>query len=859
MEVFKVFATLSLSDMISAPLRAIKKGVGAVGNAVTGLGNRMGRLALAMAPLAIAGGVVLGSFGACVGVAAAFEDSMAKVGAVSRATTEEMVELEKAARHYGATTKFTASQVADAEMYLAMAGFTAKQNIAALPGVLNLAAASGTELGRASDIASDILSAFGLQAEEMTRVADVLALTCATANTNVELLGDTMKYVGPVARNAGMSLEEAAAMAGLLGNVGIKGSMAGTSLKAMINKIAAPAGEAQKVLKDLGVTVKDSAGNLRSPITILGEMSKKLETMGTAQQIAALKTIVGEDAIAGFAELINQEGVGAITKYVEQLQNAEGASAEMARRMGDTLGGSIRNMGSAWESLQISIGKLFLPVLRKVVDAITAVIGVFDRLAQSPVGQFFIKLLATLSAAAIAITGLSAGIWAFTKFAPMLLSMFAPLKGAILALGWPILLIIGAVSLLYLAWKKNFGGIQDILKRWWKNISTVVKGVVAIFKSLTGSTFEIRGELAKDIKAAGLENLVVNIAKIIHRIKAFFKGVWDGLDFSKPLKVLEPVGAKIVAILDHIGGIFARLTGTEVTSATDSFTNFGQIVGGILTWALEALATVVNAVVNGFSIMIDMFDWLICLITGDFAGAAAAGERIWNSLLDTLMSFLDLFRIGDWCREAWADAQNFLSSINLFESGAAILETLKDGIVSKFAEVKESVIGFFSSIREYLPFSDAKKGPFSDLTLSGSRFMTTLGEGMEDGSKSLDGTVSGIFSDVSSLFLGGLDGGIAGLQEKISGALQTVTGKLGYWWDGLFRDTSPTLPSIDPVQVDDAPARNAQDQRTKEKLHQAKQDVTIHIGKIELPSVKDGQNFVQSLRNVVTEYGGQPV
>lgn len=858
MEVFKVFATLSLSDMISAPLRAIRAGVGSVGDAVTGLGNRMGRLALAMAPFAIAGGVILGSFGACVGVAAAFEDSMAKVGAVSRATTEEMVELEKAARHYGATTKFTASEVADAEMYLAMAGFTAKQNIAALPGVLNLAAASGTELGRASDIASDILSAFGLQAEEMTRVADVLALTCATANTNVELLGDTMKYVGPVARNAGMSLEEAAAMAGLLGNVGIKGSMAGTSLKAMINKIAAPASEAQKVLKDLGVTVKDSAGNLRSPITILGEMSKKLEKMGTAQQIAALKTIVGEEAIAGFAELINQEGIGAITKYVEQLQNAEGAAAEMARRMGDTLGGSVRNMGSAWESLQISIGKLFLPVLRKVVDALTVVIGFFDRLAQSAVGQFFIKLLAAISAAAVALTGLSAGIWAFTKFAPMLLSVFAPLKVAILALGWPILLIVGAIGLLYLAWKKNFGGIQDTLKRWWKNISTVVSGVIAIFKSLTGSTFEIRGELAKDIKAAGLENLVVSIAKIIHRIKAFFKGIWDGLDFSKPLKVLEPIGAKIAAILDRIGNAFARLTGTEITSATSSFERFGNIVGGVLTWALEAMATCINAVVNGLSIMIDMFDWLACLLTGDFAGAAAAGERIWNSLLDTLMSFLDLFRIGDWCREAWADAQNFLSSINLFESGAAIIGTLKDGIISKFTDLKDTVVGFFSSIREYLPFSDAKKGPFSDLTLSGSRFMTTIGEGMEAGSKSLDGTVSSIFSDVSNLFLGGMDGGITGLQEKFSGMLQTVTGQVGSWWDGLFGDQSPAAPNIDPIPVDDAPARTAQEQRAENRKAEAMQALTIHIGKIELPNVKEGQDFVKSLRNLVTEYGGQP-
>ena len=240
MEVFSVFATLSLVDMLSGPLDRVRRAMGGTEGAVASLGRRMGNLAVAMAPVALAAGVVLGSLGACVSTAAGFEDQMAKVGAVSRASSEEMAALEGAARELGATTQFTAVQVGEAEQYLAMAGFTAKQNVAALPGVLNLAAATATDLGRAADISSDILGAFGMRAEEMTRVADTLALTCATANTNVELLGDTMKYVAPVARMAGLSLEETAAMAGLLGNVGIKGSQAGTTLKAMLNKMAAP-------------------------------------------------------------------------------------------------------------------------------------------------------------------------------------------------------------------------------------------------------------------------------------------------------------------------------------------------------------------------------------------------------------------------------------------------------------------------------------------------------------------------------------------------------------------------------------------------------------------------------------------
>ena len=194
--------------MLSGPLDRIKRAMKGVDLTTAGLGTRMGNLALSMAPAALAAGALLGVFGACVSVAAGFEDQMAKVGAVSRASSEEMAALEKAARDLGATTQFTAVQVGQAEQYLAMAGFSAKENIAALPGVLNLAAATATDLGRAADISSDILSAFGMQAEEMTRVADTLALTCATANVNMELLGDTMKYVAPVARMAGLSLED---------------------------------------------------------------------------------------------------------------------------------------------------------------------------------------------------------------------------------------------------------------------------------------------------------------------------------------------------------------------------------------------------------------------------------------------------------------------------------------------------------------------------------------------------------------------------------------------------------------------------------------------------------------------------
>lgn len=634
MEVFSVFATLSLVDMISGPLGRVRNAMKGVEGGVASLGKRMGDLALGMAPVALAAGVMLGAFGACVGVAAGFEDQMAKVGAVSRASSEEMAALEATARELGATTQFTAVQVGEAEQYLAMAGFSAKENIAALPGVLNLAAATATDLGRAADISSDILGAFGMKAEEMTRVADVLALTCATANTNMELLGDTMKYVAPVARRAGLSLEETAAMVGLLGNVGIKGSQAGTKLKAMLNKMAAPTKEVQELFQKLGVTVKDSAGNLRSPVKVLGEMAAGLKNMGTAEQIAAMKMIVGEEAIAGFSELIEKEGVGAIAEYAKQLEAGGGSAAEMAARMNDTLAGSLRSVGSAWESVQITIGKLFIPAVRKAVDGVTGFLRLLDKAVQNPFGAALLKIVSAVSLAVVALTGLSAAIWFFTSVGPLLAKALAPAKAAILGLGAPVLTAIAVLGLLYAAYRTNFGGMADYLHECWQKITLTVKGVLSVFRTLKDGSGEIRGELATQIKAAGLVGLVTTVSRIVYRIQAVFKGFSKALStvFARIDVIFVPVRLAVAELMQSLSGLFGAFSGNEVTSAASSWEAFGAVLGELAGGILEGLATAFVWLVDGVKLFASIIgyavDWVSALCSGLFTltGATAAAN-----------------------------------------------------------------------------------------------------------------------------------------------------------------------------------------------------------------------------------------
>lgn len=834
MEVFKVFATLSLVDMLSGPLGKIRQAMGSVDAETKSLHARMGQLALALGPIALGAGVLLGSFGACVSVAAGFEDQIAKVGAVSRASGAELKALEDKARELGATTQFTAVQVGEAEQYLAMAGFSVQENLDALPGVLNLAAATATDLGRAADISSDILGAFGLKASEMTRVADTLALTCAQANTDMEKLGDTMKYVAPIARKAGLSLEETAAMAGLLGDVGIKGSQAGTTMKAMLGKLAAPSKEAAELMQRLGVTTKDAAGNLRSPIKVLGELTAKMQSLGSADQIEALKKIVGEEAMAGFSELINQaDGSGKLLEKINNLVNGSGTAAEMAAKQNDTLAGSVRSMGSAWESLQISVGKMFLPVVRKVVDAITGLLRLLDAFAQSKVGSAILKNAGALATAVVAVTGFAAGMWAVGKAAPFVSKVMLALKTSLLGLGAPVWALIAVAGTFYAAWKADFGGIATVLSRWWSNIKLVVNGVIAIFNNLKGSSSEIRGELARDIKATGLENLVVTVGKIVFRIREFFSGIWDALDFSVVTTVFAPAILKIREIFDILGRVIGKVFGTEVKSAAADARSLGEVIGGYLTRALETLATILGVLAQGVANVLGLFSAVAAAFTGDIPSAAEALRSVFHGLGEMFALVGDLWGVGDSIRAAWGEVMAYLDSINLFECGAKLLTTIVDGIKSAAGALVDSVKGVFQRVRNLLPFSDAREGPLSTLTLSGSRLMTTLGEGV--------------------------NAGFPSLMQTISGKFQTLKEGLGSVWQSLFGGDdapeliAPKIPEPPGMPKDVAEAR--QSDAASQASGQTQQSFALHIANITLPNVKDANDFYDQLKSAAMEYG----
>lgn len=340
----------------------------------------------------------------------AFDASMSRVQAISRLDKNDpqLKALRNQARQLGGSTLFTAGQAADAQGFLGMAGFDPKAIKAAMPGMLDLAAAGGAELAQTADIASNIMSGMGLQADQMGKLGDVLVGTFTRSNTNLQMLGETMKYAAPMARTYGVELEVAAAMAGKLGDAGLQGSMGGTALSTIMNRLATPPKAAHKALDELQVSTVDTNGDLRHMPDILKDIYDKTQAMGSAKRGGLLKAIAGAEAVKGMAQLVDQAGVGELQKLIATLRETQGEAAKTAGVMADNLKGDITTLGSAWEDFGIELEEQQDGVLRELAQSITGIIrGVKNWAKENPaLSAGLVKTAALIAGLALAAGGL---------------------------------------------------------------------------------------------------------------------------------------------------------------------------------------------------------------------------------------------------------------------------------------------------------------------------------------------------------------------------------------------------------------------------------------------------------------------
>lgn len=563
-----------------------------------------------------------------------FTSTMSEVSAISGATGEDFEKLEACAREYGATTVFSASNAAEALKYMSLAGWDADQSTSALGGVLNLAAASGMELGAASDMVTDYLSAFAMEAGDAAYFADLLSYAQSHSNTTAEALGEAYKNCAANLNAAGQDVETVTSLLEGMANQGYKGSEAGTAMAAIMRDITNGMKDGAIKIGETSVAVMDAQGNFRDLTDILTEVEAATNGMGDAERAVALSSTFTADSTKGLNLILN-EGMDKIAGYEEELRGASGSAEEMANIMNDNLSGDVAAMNSAFEELGLKIYDALESKLRAGVQFITnGVIPAIEWLGGH------------IPEVTIAVSGLGAVVAAMNW--GTISSKIAMVKGALVKLA----AALGGVSLPAIAIIAVITAVALAFTNLWKNNEEFRNKITAIWDGIKAKFDEFGQGIVDRLNALGFE---------FEDITEVMKAVWDGF-----CEVLAPI----------FEGVFQQISNI-LSEALDILTGLFDIFAGIFTgdWDMvwqgvqEVFGAVWDFVVATFENWISTF----------------------TSLADTVLGWFGT----DW-ETVWMNVKTFFSdtwnAISSFFSG------ILTGIKTFFTDTWNAIVSFFSGI-----------------------------------------------------------------------------------------------------------------------------------------------------------------
>ncbi|MBS4198620.1 phage tail tape measure protein [Bacillus sp. FJAT-49732] len=489
-----------------------------------------------------------------------FDAGMSKVQAISGATAGELKKLDGQAQELGRTTMFTATQATEGMEKLALAGWKPKAIMEAMPGMLDLAAAGALELSTAADITSDTMQAFQISANKAGHAADVFAYAQANANTNVEQMGEAMKYIAPTANSLGWSLEEASAIVMKLADNGLKGSMATQAFGSSLVRLASPTPKATKLMKKLGMEFFDANNKMKSMPEVVAEMEKGLKGLSDKQKAAAMDTLVGKNAFKQW-QIVLKEGSGTLKDLTVKLENADGAAKKMAETMMDNTRGKVIQFKSAIEGLQISLTRHLTPSLNKLVDQATEIVRGFTDLDEATQGT-----IAKTIAMTTAVIGVTSAVGLLTAGIGALLAFTGPVGLAIVG-GTALLGALGVALYAAETHTKNLAKAQEKAKeeavRYGDGLSEGtkkgVKGYVDLYegaklkmlelKNMSGEEAEkTKGEIVKAFQDMGSQVVSVLEAqkeKIANTIYDIY-----GVAGDAHLSEAEKISKKAIELVD---------------------------------------------------------------------------------------------------------------------------------------------------------------------------------------------------------------------------------------------------------------------------------------------------------------------
>lgn len=646
---------------------------------------------------AIIGGAasaVVGIGTAAIKTGADFEAAMSNVAAISGATGDDLKSLTDKAKEMGAKTKFSATESAEAFSYMAMAGWKTTDMLEGIEGIMNLAAASGEDLATTSDIVTDALTAFGLSAKDSTHFADVLAQASSNANTNVGLMGETFKYVAPVAGALGFSAEDCATAIGLMANSGIKASQAGTSLRSIITRMAKPTKDVQGAMDALGVSLTNSDGSMKSLNEIMVDLRKGFAGLTADQKAQMAATLGGQEAMSGLLAIVNasDEDFASLT---DSIANCDGAAQKMADTMNDNLSGQITILKSGLEGLAISLYEEMATPLKNVVKVAQEMVqglqeafndGGLDALVDKT-GDVMAEIVTRVAQAAPELIGTAEDL--VSAFIQTLLEQKEEFASA------------GAFMVSELA-----KAIMNVAGDMW---SAGIYIFTEFLKALTDHSEELGSSFGEMLSKIG-EAVQENLPLIIQAGKDFIAGFCRGLSEEFPGVsalldgffdgLLSTVGAVAQSVVDLLSKIFGVIDAQDPAVMEAIGKAIGTIAGALIS--LNAAKNVAGSLNTLFSVLGSVKGG-ITGITG-VVGKAVEGFSLWRGEAGTLMEVLELEfpKVASIISSIGGAVQKAIGFVTQFGTSIAGIGSIIGGAILAVTSFVDMFQNGFSVIKEIL-------------------------------------------------------------------------------------------------------------------------------------------------------------
>lgn len=736
MNLFEIFVK------IGADISGAQDGIKKLGDEATSLNSKLANAAKGFGKFAVkaigwASTAVSAIGGYVTKVGADFESAMSEVSAISGATGAELDALTQKAKEMGASTKFSASESAEAFKYMAMAGWETSDMLDGISGVMNLAAASGEDLAEVSDIVTDSITAFGLQASDSAHFADVLAAASNSANTNVAMLGGSFKYVAPVAGALGYSIEDVSVALGMMANSGIKAEMAGRSLRSMLSRLASPTQDVEEAFEQLGLSASEALTNADGSMKPLSEtieiLRDSMSGLDEATKASVASGIAGTEAMSGLLAIVNSSDAD-FEKLTESIANADGTAQRMAETMEDNLKGAITIMKSAVEGFGISLYETFSVKAKDGVKTLTDYISRLQKAFESGGMQGLLTEFDSVMTDALGVV---------TEYLPKIISVGGSVVGS-LANG----IVRNLPALADAALEIVFQFSDSIID----GIPNLISTIVEVVEKITGKLFSV--DTLTKISDTGLKFVTALSEGLISAIPELLR--------QAPILIGNYVSALIVQLPKIIA------TGTEIIFA---------LVNGILDSIpnlVAAIPTITMAIVNG--ILTNLDDIILAAIQITLSIAMGMIEAIPNMITQLPRIFLAIV--------------NAFKEFNWKDIGSNLLTGIWNGINDKVEWLKGKVHGVVDKIKGWFTGKDGFD-EHSPSKWSKKVFQYVMDGGVNGIDAGMPGMMSAVSGAVNSIKSGFDVGTISArasasgsAQNNIRAAIHDEISKIGIYLDG---------------------------------------------------------------------------